>query len=115
MMASHHSGEDCMTCHSSGELVFTIAGSVFDSIGESTVPNGLIEFYSDIEGEGTLLRFLEVDALGNFYTTEVFNIENGFYPVVIDENGNSKAKNIKTTSGACNSCHGQDVKLIWVE
>ncbi|MCF8302049.1 MAG: hypothetical protein K9I94_02150 [Bacteroidales bacterium] len=114
-MKSHHNGEDCMKCHSTGEMTFTIAGSVYDSTGNNPIPNVLIEFYSDVEGEGTLLHLLEGDALGNFYTTQDLNIEDGLYPVIIDEAGNRKAKNKRTNMGACNSCHGKDVELIWVE
>jgi hypothetical protein len=72
---SHNTGEVCMQCHISGgdgEGWFTAAGSIYNL--QSTIfPNATVRFYTGQDGTGTLVKTIEADANGNFYTTEDIN------------------------------------------
>ena len=114
---SHRDGEDCMNCHfygGSGEYWFKIAGSVYDSTLTNTFPNATVKMYSEPAGMGELVYVVEVDALGNFYSTEEIDFGNGLYPTV---QGNELSKNMLSaiTNGRCNSCHGNSMDVIWVK
>ncbi len=112
---SHKAGRNCMNCHydgGSGEGWFTIAGTVYDSLKNSPYPNATIRLYSGPNGTGSLMGTIEVDGLGNFYTTNQINFENGLY---VSVSGNTTTKNMITpiNSGQCNSCHGESTDRIW--
>ena len=114
---SHRTAEDCMNCHfygGSGEYWFQIAGTVYDSTLINTFPNATVKLYSESDGKGELIYVVEVDALGNFYSTEQIDFGNGLYPTV---QGNELSKNMLSaiTTGRCNSCHGNSQDVIWIK
>lgn len=113
---SHKHGENCMDCHSagqSGEHEFQIAGSVYTDNGESPVVNGLVKFYKEPKAEGKLVYAVEIDAKGNFFSTEGMQIEEGVYPVIESTTGNLYYMLTETGNGSCSSCHSQSgIKLI---
>jgi hypothetical protein len=110
-------GQNCMSCHKpggSGEGIFRVAGTVYDSLLNNTNANGFIDLYTQPNGGGTFVKRIAVDAKGNFYTTEIIGLGNGLYPSVISRTGNKKYMSGSITSGACNSCHGVTQDKIWV-
>lgn len=115
---SHKDGQDCMSCHQSGgrgDGWFVVAGTVYDAALSDPNPNGTIKLYEGPLDSGNLVRTIEVDGKGNFYTTENIDFGNGLYTSVTSSNGNVKVMNSPITDGACNSCHGSSVDRIWVE
>lgn len=114
---SHNAGKDCMDCHKSGgsgEGWFTVAGTVYDNEKTSTYPNALIRLKTGPDGSGEIIKEIEVDGLGNFYTTQNINFGDGLYVEVIG-NENTKAMGSKINNGRCNSCHGASIEKIWVK
>ncbi len=114
---SHHTGDDCMGCHSSdgnGEYNFTIAGTVYDSVQNKPFPNATIRIYSGMNGQGTLLKTLEVDGFGNFYTTDEIDFSKGVYTSV---QGNKSIRYMqqKATVGQCSACHGIYQRTIYTD
>jgi hypothetical protein len=114
---SHRTGENCMNCHTKGgkgEGWFTVAGTVYDSTLETTFPNSLVSLYQDASGAGSPEITIEVDALGNFYTTEEIDFNQGLYAAVT---GNMEKVLMigPITDGQCNSCHGHSAERIWVK
>ena len=72
---SHNMGQNCLNCHKSGgsgEGWFSLAGTVYDSLKTATLPNSTVKLYSGPNGTGSLIGIIEVDGLGNFYTTNRF-------------------------------------------
>ena len=109
-------GQNCMECHSEGnhEYVYTIAGSVYQ-LDDLTIsyPDATIKFYSEAEGAGVLLATLEVDANGNFYTTENIDISGGAYPVIEGTQGEPPiAMDNFITHGQCNFCHQPETDIL---
>ena len=114
---SHKNGQNCMNCHSSGgsgEGWFNVAGSVYDSSKTNPYPNAMVKLYSEPNESGVLVKLIEVDGKGNFYTTESVDFGSGLYVSVTDTNGNSKVMNSPIPTGQCNSCHGSSISNIWV-
>ena len=111
---SHNAGMDCMQCHTSGEDNFHTAGTVFDTSMTSPLANAVIKLYSEPMEGGKLKASIEVDGLGNFFSSKKLNFSNGLYPTVIGPGGNKKHMSSSTTSGSCNSCHGISQDPIWV-
>jgi hypothetical protein len=114
---SHKNGQNCMSCHTSGgkgEGWFNVAGSVYDSSKQNPYPNAVVKLFSEPNESGSLIKLIEVDGNGNFYTTESINFGNGLYVSVTDKNGNSKVMNAPISTGQCNSCHGVNFDNIWV-
>ncbi len=114
---SHNAGQNCMNCHRSGgegEGNFTVAGTIYDSTGTSVNPNGTVKIYSHPNGNGNVLATIEVDAKGNFYTTESIDLSSGTYPSITGASGSTRDMPDITTSGACNSCHGVSQARIWI-
>jgi len=112
---SHNAGQNCMNCHvsgGSGEGNFIAAGTVYDNLKTSIYPNATVKLYSEPNGTGTLKHTIEVDGLGNFYTTSFIDFSNGLY---VSVEGNSEIKHMASpiTSGQCNSCHGSSTDKIW--
>jgi len=115
---SHHNGVNCMNCHATagkGEGWFEVAGSVYKSDKNSQNPNGKIFLYTEPNGQGTLKYTIEVDGLGNFYTTETINFGSGLYPVHQNSNGVKKYMQSSIISGQCQSCHSITTDKIWNE
>ena len=114
-MESHKMGQNCMTCHKSGgegEGWFNLAGTVYDSEKTLTYPNTTVKLYDTPNGGGSLIGTIEVDGLGNFYTTDNIDFENGLYVSVTGDNTTEHMINPVIT-GQCNSCHGTSTDRIW--
>jgi len=114
---SHNTGQNCMNCHTSGgegEGVFEVAGTVYDSQKTNTYPNATVRLYSGPDGTGDLIATIQVDQLGNFYSTEGINFGSGLF---VSVQGETQTRYMPTslTTGACNSCHGSSVGRIWTE
>lgn len=111
---SHKDGQDCMNCHvagGEGEGWFTVAGTVYDSTGNSTIPGSSVYLYSGPGGTGELVATVETDLKGNFYTTEDLDFGNGLYTRVTGETSTTDMMS-KIMTGSCNSCHGASTGLI---
>ena len=121
---SHYKGRDCMSCHyasGSGEGWFSLAGSIAGNPGNST-----IELYRNLGQDP--IAVIQVDALGNFYTTENIDYgEDGLYVGVRSPNGELEimerdqdhpAANVgvgpngQIFDGGCNRCHGYTTGVI---
>jgi hypothetical protein len=99
---SHNMGRNCMDCHKSGgegEGWFKVAGTLYDSSLTKTHSNGFIELYTQPDGNGSLVKRVAVDGLGNFYTTENVDFGNGLYPVAISSSGKRKFMQSTTNTG----------------
>lgn len=113
---SHRAGENCMNCHKSGgsgEGWFTVAGTVYDETKNATYPNATVRFTTGPDGTGDLIKTVEVDRLGNFYTTESIDFGEGLY-VLVEGDELTNYMITKVTDGQCNSCHGSGTDRIWV-
>lgn len=114
---SHNEGKDCMSCHTpsgEGEGRFTAAGTVYDSLSTSTFPGATVRLYSDPGGTGEPAAVIQVDKLGNFYTTEKIDFNEGLYASAEGKEA-EKMMSMPVTTGACNSCHGVKVSKIWTK
>ena len=114
---SHNAGNNCMNCHKSGgsgEGIFMAAGTVYNANGTAVYPNATVKLYTGPNGTGTLVKTIEVDGKGNFYTTGSINFGNGLYPTVTGTSGNISKMPESITTGACNSCHGVTTGKITV-
>jgi len=114
---SHNTGQNCMNCHvqgGSGEGWFNVAGTVYDSTKTNVYPNATVQFFTGPEGTGDLKYTIEVDGLGNFYTTEDIDFGDGLYTAV---QGNSVTLSMISplSMGECSSCHGNSVDRIWTK
>lgn len=114
---SHNTGKNCMTCHKqggSGEGWFNIAGTVYDSLKTATYPNATVNLYTGPNGTGSLKYSINVDGLGNFYTTGNIDFSGGLYPSV-QGIGTTKYMSSAITTGQCNSCHGVTNDRLWTK
>ena len=114
---SHNMGQNCINCHTTGgdgEGIFQAAGTVYDSTLSVTLPNTTVYLYTEQGGNGTLKHTVEVDGLGNFYTTESIDFGDGLYPTI---KGATTSKHMSSpiTSGQCNSCHGVSTSKLWTK
>jgi hypothetical protein len=112
---SHKMGQNCMSCHKSGgkgEGWFNLAGTVYEDDKSTTYPNTTVKIYDEPNGAGSLISTIEVDGLGNFYTTNNIDFGNGLYASV---SGDTETIYMidPVTSGQCNSCHGTNTDRIW--
>jgi len=115
---SHNLGQNCMNCHvsgGSGEGWFTVAGSLYDFTQTNAYPTGSVKFTTEPNGAGIIVKNIEIDNKGNFYTTETIDLGKGLYVGVFGTNGEQKFMISKITNGACNSCHGNSTDKIWIE
>lgn len=114
---SHNMGQNCMNCHKSGgagEGWFNAAGTVYNAAFTNVQPNGTVKLYTGPDGTGTLKYTIEVDAKGNFYTTEDIDFGSGLYPGITGTSGDVQYMSSAITNGACNSCHGVSEDKIFV-
>jgi hypothetical protein len=106
-----------------GSGVYTVAGSIFHVDQETPFPNILVKLFPNKSRTGNPVAVLEVDGLGNFYTTE--DIMPGgkgdgevgmLYPsVVTDDNQIDMPIAFSTSMGGCNSCHGVNIPRIFAK
>ncbi len=114
---SHNQGQNCMSCHKSGgegEGWFNAAGTVYDSTKLAVYPKTTVKLFSGPQGSGDLKYTVQVDGLGNFYTTEKIDYGTGLYPAV-EGNNQTKYMSSSISNGACNSCHGVSTDKIWTK
>lgn len=114
---SHNNGRNCFSCHTSGgegEGCFNAAGTTYKSSG-SAAKNGTVKLYTGENSTGTLRATIEVDNLGNFYTTDDINFSGGLYPTIISATGNVYEMSDNITTGACNSCHGVSTDRLEID
>ncbi len=114
---SHNAGENCMSCHVSGgegEGLFVVAGTVYKESKTAVYPNTTVQFHTEANAGGTLVKSIEVDGKGNFYSTETLDFGTGLYTSVI---GDSETKYMMSpvSIGACNSCHSTSSNRIWAK
>lgn len=106
---SHNEGQNCMECHQQfgpGPGRFSVAGTVFDEGGAPT-PDATVELWTAPGGQGERVIRVEVDALGNFFTTEALDLAAAaaFPFVTADDGARTNLMPFPTSSGACNVCH----------
>jgi len=115
---SRNMKDNCMTCHKiggTGKSVFIVAGTVYNDALTETYPNATVKLYSGQNGTGNLLGTIEVDGLGNFYTTNIIDLSQGVYPTITGTNANTQYMPASTSSGACNSCHGNTTSKLYAK
>lgn len=106
---SHAAGENCMACHRARGNApgrFTAAGTIF---GTSLVATAV-----QLVGlDGEVVAELELDASGNFYTTEPLPIpEEAVVPRILGRDGAMiGVMPFPTVSAACNLCHAGSARL----
>lgn len=111
---SHNAGQNCMSCHKSGgpgEGWFTVAGTVYNSSETAVYPNATVKLYTGTNGSGTLVKTIEVDGKGNFYTTNSVDFGTGLYVTVTGKSGSVSTMSSSITTGQCNSCHDSSSKI----
>lgn len=136
---SHTRSKNCLTCHQEngpGRGIFTIAGSLSDEVLRP-YPNAILRLFLSAQAPGggpvefggpvelsELAMELELDANGNFYTTEA--LPEGFpdaplYPQFFSEDDRPLYKadgalhaimGGGATVGGCNFCHGENFPII---
>jgi len=114
---SHKTGENCMNCHvpnGGGDGIFSVAGTVYNESLSSPLPNSTVRLYSTPDMDSAPLYVVEVDAKGNFYTTENIDFGDGLYTSVQGPS-NEIIMESAITTGSCNSCHGISTDKIWAE
>ncbi|MEI7595415.1 MAG: hypothetical protein WCK02_06675 [Bacteroidota bacterium] len=115
---SHNTGVDCMICHKkdgNGKGIFTVAGTVYDSIQKNIVTGATVRLYSGANATGTLLATIPNDQSGNFYISNTIDFTKDVYVSVKSRSGNIKEMNGKIKTGACTSCHGTTTDVVWVK
>jgi hypothetical protein len=111
---SHETFNNCMECHSEngdGPGLFTAAGTViFDDDSEPAV-GAFVRFFLDPTGEA--LATVEVDQLGNFYTTAPLPIpeEQLFIQLESADGLRANAMPFPSRSLACNVCHTPGLRV----
>ncbi len=112
---SHNAGKDCMNCHKrggSGEGWFTLAGSLYNGSLSAGYPNATVFLSTELAKVGSLVQLIEIDNVGNFYTTEAINYGNGLYVSIQGTQNDSAYMHAKIVSGNCNACHGNSTEKI---
>jgi hypothetical protein len=112
---SHNFGMNCMNCHTSGgegEGCFIAAGSAVDSNLLSHLTGGMVKFYTEPNGAGTMKYSIPIDANGNFFSTESISVS-GLFPSITGPSGLEYFMSSSPASGACNSCHGVSTNKLW--
>lgn len=114
---SHNMGQNCMSCHQEngpGPGRFTAAGTLYGADG-TPYADGAVELRTGGNGSGDLVRRIEADSNGNFYTTESLPLpDTALFPTVYDREGTVRNfMPFPTNSAACNVCHvGAAVILV---
>lgn len=105
---SHYKGFNCMDCHytegNDAEGIFLIGGSAYGNTDK-----GFVEFYED--KNAAPIKVVEIDQLGNYYTTEEdIDFKKGLYVAVVNKNNNREFMDDKVLNGQCNLCHGTGIE-----
>lgn len=108
---SHNEGQNCSSCHNVNghEAVreagwWTVSGTVFEEDDKGN-EDASIELWEKPGRQGNLIKRLETDKEGNFYTNQIINFMGGCYPA-ITVNNKVKIMPVPYNGGSCNSCHG---------
>lgn len=112
---SHNEGKNCMNCHvsgGSGEGIFMIAGTVYNSTAQSVYKNAVIILSTEANGSGVVKATIYGDAKGNFYSTTPIDFSGGLYTSVKGITGIVKHMSSPVTNAACNNCHGASTSRI---
>jgi hypothetical protein len=107
---SHNLGSNCMECHQAhgpGRGRFTVAGTLYDEKTRAPSPNGVVELRTSLAPTGTVVLSIQVDALGNFFSTEPLPLpQTPLFPSLRNADGSKRnAMRFPTINGACNQCH----------
>lgn len=109
---SHNAGKDCGSCHNnnsnweaSGKW-WTISGTVFDNSDRPKTTATTIEFWDQPGRRGNLIKKLQSDPAGNFYTNKIIDFSKPLYPVIYSNDTNS-LMGMATAyyGGSCAKCH----------
>ena len=114
---SHNAGKDCQSCHQkggNGKGWFTVSGTVYDTTIVQVFPNSTVRLYEFLDISGVLVATIEVDSLGNFYSTQKVDYKNGLHVEVEGKAITAKMGSL-IHSGSCNKCHGVTTNRIWVK
>lgn len=114
---SHNMGTNCMNCHKSGgdgEGWFNIGGTVYDSTKTIALANANVKLFTGPNGTGDLKHTIQVDGLGNFYSTESIDFTSGLFPAVEGPTG-TQYMPTATNIGQCYSCHSVTTDKIWTK
>lgn len=107
--SSHNRGDDCTTCHKSGNEgrgCFSICGSAFKSDKITPMQNAVMVLFSKDEN-GIIIdasKAIPIDKSGNFYTTETISFA-GKYPAIICNGDTTFMNSSLTNNASCNKCH----------
>lgn len=115
---SRNMSNNCLSCHikgGNGDGVYTLGGTVFKNDKKTKQINGFIKLYSGPNGTGTLMKTIEVDNIGNFFSDANYNFKLPLYPSAETASGVKKYMSTPLSSGACNSCHGVSTDVIMVQ
>jgi hypothetical protein len=105
--SSHNAGRDCLTCHRD----FGAAGTVYRADG-SAYAGATVRLTTAASGGGTVVLSLTSDGAGNFYASRSIAFDAGLYTDVAGTTGATRAMAAAVTSGACNSCHGAQDRIL---
>jgi hypothetical protein len=103
-MSSHNKGQDCLSCHATGQnplLRWTIAGTLWqDSFGTTPRAGATVTV---VDARGLTLKLVS-DVEGNFYTAQAVS-----FPLTVSASAcpSNKAMMEKVPQGSCNvtACH----------
>jgi phosphatidate phosphatase APP1 len=105
--ATMRPGEDCLSCHSSGQDAFTLAGTVFGdaSAAASSGLSGVTVAITDKNGTKVTLTS---NAAGNFYTSQALA-----FPVSVQVQSGTAVAQMHSPAerGGCNGCHAASSSL----
>jgi len=107
--SSHNAGLNCLAsgCHLSGEKIFTVAGTVYQSDMVTPRAGAII-----IINKGTYSRSLTTDASGNFYAYDA-NLASGTMSSAYVQDTGVPMNSPTTFPSGCNSCHGVSTNRIY--
>lgn len=112
---SHNNGRNCMSCHQAngpGMGQFTAAGTVHKVDGSVADPGSIVGIYADPTRQAVIAE-LEVDQLGNVYTTEDLGLGESKRFVSVW----SADRQLRADMGSpkfnlsCNFCHDEAYKI----
>lgn len=113
---SHNAGENCMHCHQphgAGRGLFTVAGTLYGPDGRPFAGGAQVLVTTEPFGAGDVLTTVEVDDLGNFFTTAELPLpDQPIAPFATSADGTlSVGMPFPTLSGACNVCHAGGARI----
>ena len=114
---SHNMGLNCMNCHQDhgpGKGLFRVAGTVYGPDDAPFLLGGTVELRTMAAGGGDLVLSVQVDSLGNFFTTEKAPFpETDLHALVKSADGSlTNEMPFTISSGACNVCHNEQKRVV---